>query len=294
MWAVYAFWASLATGMYYLGNQAAKIPPTIFMLYRGAVPALLLLPFVLFFAPVESPYFYAVCLVQGGVISFIDRRNFRPMRTFGAETVSAIHPFSVGLVFVLWLFFNPAQAAELWHKPFRFLAVTAALSVVIYSVSGYRRSRRSRRALIYMLPYLLFCALCDVLNKTAMSFLAPDEMVRGSYYYILLTALVISVINLSFYFGAGGKTDMLFSLRNIKYASLMPVLVLSMICKNFAMFAAPNPSYVTAALYLYIVWVFVAGAVLRLCGRKTIGGNISFRQALLLTTAVAVLVLFGR
>ena len=180
MWAVYASLASIAIGLYYLGNQAAKVSSTVFMVYRGVMPILFLLPVLPFVSLPAAWPFYVVCLVQGGVISFVDMRNFRAMRVWGAETISSIHPFCVGIVFFVWLLLNPGGLIAYGREPLRFLTVAAALGTVIFSVSSYRGDRRGRKALRYMVPYLLFCAACDTLNKTAMSFLRPHELVSGS------------------------------------------------------------------------------------------------------------------
>ena len=264
------------------------------MVYRGVMPILFLLPVLPFVSLPAAWPFYVVCLVQGGVISFVDMRNFRAMRVWGAETISSIHPFCVGIVFFVWLLLNPGGLIAYGREPLRFLTVAAALGTVIFSVSGYRGDRRGRKALRYMVPYLLFCAACDTLNKTAMSFLRPHELVSGSCLYILITAVVICIVNFSFYFRGGGKLKALWERQNVKCALVMVPLVLSMVFKNFAMFATPNPSYVTATMYLYVIWVFAAGAVLRFFGRNIPASRISLRRVLLLLAAVVVLILFGR
>ena len=107
MWAVYASLASIAIGLYYLGNQAAKVSSTVFMVYRGVMPILFLLPVLPFVSLPAAWPFYVVCLVQGGGISFVDMRNFRAMRVWGAETISSIHPFFVCIVVFVWLLLNP-------------------------------------------------------------------------------------------------------------------------------------------------------------------------------------------
>ena len=138
MWAVYASLASIAIGLYYLGNQAAKVSSTVFMVYRGVMPILFLLPVLPFVSLPAAWPFYVVCLVQGGVISFVDMRNFRAMRVWGAETISSIHPFCVGIVFFVWLLLNPGGLIAYGREPLRFLTVAAALGTVIFSVSSYR------------------------------------------------------------------------------------------------------------------------------------------------------------
>ena len=45
MWFVYTLLTSFFVAAYYFGNQVAKLDAKVFMFYRGAVPALVFLPF---------------------------------------------------------------------------------------------------------------------------------------------------------------------------------------------------------------------------------------------------------
>ena len=119
MWAVYALLSSLFSCAYYFGNQISKVAPNIFMFYRGAVPAILLLPLLPIVDFIPNWQFYIICILQGAIVSFIDYRNFRAMRTWGAETISSIHPFNIGFVFVCWVIIKPSDIVFYLEHPFR-------------------------------------------------------------------------------------------------------------------------------------------------------------------------------
>lgn len=291
MWAVYALLSSLFSCAYYFGNQMSKVAPNIFMFYRGAVPALLLLPFLPFVRMVPDWHFYVLCLIQGGIISFIDYRNFRAMRVWGAETVSSVHPFNIGFVFVVWLIIRPEGLLVYWEHPLRLAGITAALAGVVYAVSSYRASRRSAAALRYMFPYILASALCDAVNKLCMSYVPAEHLTSGSYFYILITAVVVAVVNFALYRKNGGKTSRLLLWSNLKYAPVMLLLVLLMLFKNYAMFSAPNPSFVTAIMYCYVVWIMLFAFVLRKMRVSCRHRGLPRRKVLLLLASIILLIL---
>lgn len=294
MWAIYAIMASLWTCVYFFGNQAAKTSPNIFMVYRGVVPVLLLLPFIGLVHPIASWQFYFICILQGGVIAYIDYRNFRAIRVWGAEVISSIQPFNIGIVFVLWLLLKPHSIGRYLENPLHFALIVAALAGVVFAVSGYRKSQKSRRALKYMVPYLLVSAVCDALNKMAMSYVGADELIYASYFYILITAAVVAAVNLAIYLRSGNKIKQLAVSANLKYAIIIIPLMLSMLCKNFAMFNAINPSYVTATVYLFVVWIMLIGMLLKRLGRSGHYKNMDKSKVILLLVSVMILILFGR
>lgn len=291
MWAIYALLTSFFSCAYYFGNQMSKVAPNLFMFYRGVVPAVLLLPFLPFVRFVPDWHFYAICFFQGFVISFIDYRNFRAMRVWGAETISSIHPFNIGFVFVVWLIIRPVEILIYVEHPLRLLGIVAALSGVVYAASSYRKSRRNAMALRYMFPYVLASALCDALNKLCMSYVPETHLVFGSYFYILITAAVVAVVNFILYRRSGGKIKQIYRWNNVKYASVMLFLILLMICKNYAMFSAPNPSFVTAIMYVYVIWIMLFAYILHKMGISCHHRGLPRSKALLLLVSIILLIL---
>jgi len=294
MWAFYAVLASICSCIFLFGNQWAKVSPIIFMVYRGWIPTLLLLPLAFFIPGIENWRFYIVCLVQGLIIAFIDYRNFRAIRVWGAETISSIHPFSIGVVFLIWMLLKPANVLLYLEDLPRFLVIVAALAGVVVSVSGYRHTRNGQKALKYMLPYLLFFGIGDICNKLAMGFVQANEVVYGSYWYILITAAVVGIVNFALYLYKNCEICQLASCHNLKYTLAFVPLIALMLFKNLAMFNTPNPSYVTAVLYLYVLWVALTGMIIRHFSKHSRYKVTPLKKVLLLLVSVIALILFGK
>lgn len=291
MWAVYALLSSLFSCAYYFGNQISKVAPNIFMFYRGAVPAILLLPLLPIVDFIPNWQFYMICILQGAFVSFIDYRNFRAMRTWGAETISSIHPFNIGFVFICWIIIKPSDIVFYLEHPFRLVGVLSALIGVIYAVSSFRQSKRSARALRYMIPYILASALCEALNKFCMSFVPQSNLASGSYFYIMITAIVVAFVNLMIFRHRGENFKLLYQKCNLKYAPVMLLLMIMMALKNYAMFNTPNPSFVTAIMYTYVIWIMLFALVFRRLHINTPHRVLPAGKVILLLVSIVLLIL---
>lgn len=269
MWLGFVILCSLFNCAYYFGNQAAKVTPNIFMFYRGAVPALLLLPFLPFITYVCVWQFYVLCVIQGLVIAFIDYRNYNAMQKWGAETVASLHPLGIGIVFMLWLLLKPQIFINYTENLYRFGGICLALAGIIYATISFQKSENSKKLLSYLWPFFLMSALCDIINKQCMSYVTSEYLSSASYLYIMITGAAVAIINLIIFVENKGKINELYKPVNLKYSPIILLLIGSMVSKNFAMYAVDNPSFVTATLYLYIVWIMLVGKMLNKHGRKS-------------------------
>lgn len=291
MWFVYVVLASFWASVYYFGNQIAKVTPNVFMIYRGAMPVLFLLPFLPWVTYIPIWQFYALCILQGAIIAFADYRNFKAMRTWGAEAVSALHPLGIGAVFILWILIKPkillGYMDDLWH----FGGIILALCGIIYSVVSFKKSSQSKQILQYLQPFFIAVAFIDVINKQCMSYVDTDLLPYASYFYIMITGAVVAIVNLFLYMKNSGKIKTLFDLSNLKYSLIIVLLIFYMISKNYAIFAVSNPSFVTATLYLYIIWIMIAGQVMRMYGKNEGYITINRGKAFILLACTVLLVL---
>ena len=286
IWIVYTLSSALFMAVYYWGNQAVRLSPSIFMFYRGLIPAALLLPFLPFVPRIPSPAFYGCCVLQGLIIAFIDRKNFIAMQRWGAKTVSAIHPFGIVAVFVIWLLFKPSALTFYLENPAYLFGVFLSFAGVIYAVSAFTPSPETKRALFYMIPYLLVAALCDVMNKTCMSFVPADLRIFGSYFYIMTTGAVVAAVNFFVCLKNGERPSDMVAAKNIRFAPVFPLLIGSMVCKNLAMANAENPSFVSALLYSYILWIAITAPLAGKLGIPAKNTGVSpFKTAVLLASA---------
>ena len=289
MWFLFVMVASLFTAVYYFGNQLIRVSANVFMLYRGLMPVLVLLPFLPWIGIIETWQFYMCCVIQGVVIAFIDNLNYRAMQKWGAEIVSALHPLSIGVVFVLWFIFNPAQIMIFGQHPWQFVCTVLALSGVVYATCSLKKVPEIRKTLWFLLPYFLGAALCDNMNKLCMSYLNEAELLRGSYFYILVTGAVVAVINLIIYMGRNEPLKAIFKKQNLWCGAIMLLGIGSMLFKNLAMFNVSNPAYVTASLYLYVIWIMLATHIFTNLRVGNLFQQINhFKVILLLLSAIAL------
>ena len=293
MWFLYVVAASLFTAVYYFGNQSVKVSPNVFMLYRGFMPVVLLLPFLPQMNFIAAWQFYVCCVAQGLVIAFIDNRNYQAMQKWGAEIVSAVHPLAVGAVFVLWFVLHPTDLAMLWQQPGQFCGIVLALCGVIYATSSLKKVPQIKQTLWFLLPFFFGVALCDNFNKLCMSYLDKTELLDGSYFYILITGFVVGVINLVIYMkNKAPLKTIIHGRQNLLCAAIMLLGIGSMLFKNLAMFHVSNPSYVTAALYLYVIWIMAAVHIFPKLQAGAQYAHISrFKILLLLISAVALVLI---
>lgn len=269
MWLGFVILCSLFNCAYYFGNQVSKVTGNIFMFYRGAVPALLLLPFLPFVTYVNAWQFYALCVVQGLVIAFIDYRNYSAMQKWGTEMVASLHPLSIGVVFILWMLLKPQVFVHYTENLYRLGGICLALIGIIYATISFQKSENSKKLLSYLWSFFLMSALCDIINKQCMSYVTGEYLLSVSYFYIMITGTVVAMVNMILYIKNKGKINELYKPHNLKYSLIILLLVGSMVSKNFAMHAVDNPSFVTATLYIYIVWIMLVGYILSKLGRKS-------------------------
>lgn len=72
MWVVFALLTSFFNAAYFLLNQKMAMTASLFMVYRGWAVFFMLLPFAGLFTPVPHWEFYALCMLQGALIAFVD------------------------------------------------------------------------------------------------------------------------------------------------------------------------------------------------------------------------------
>lgn len=295
MWILLSLLSSFASMFYYFGNQVAKVPANVFMLYRGIVPIIFLLPFLPFVPQISSWQFYIMCFIQGFIISYIDYKAFRAIRTWGAETVSSIQPFSIAVVFIFWLLLKPYTILHYLESPLKFFLIILCLGGVIYSVSNYRDNKNSKKALYYLIPFLMMTAVCDTFNKITMSYVDEDKLIYGSYFYILISAFVVALVNI-FILHKNKQTNFAehFSWKNLRYSMVIFFLLALMLFKNLAMYFTPNPSYVTAILYVYIIWIMLANIALRKLGKVSKYKSISKSNSIVLLGSIIALIFLTR
>lgn len=292
-WAFQAVAASFLMEVYFQQNQNVRLNGVVFMVYRGLAMALMLIPFTPFFPPIDNWQFYVFCILTGLGIAFIDYYYFKAIRYWGAEVVTSIQPLNIGLIFIIWLTLKPSLILFYLQEPLKFVLIILCLIGIMISMVKYNQVKVSRKALRYLLPALLVGALSENINKQALIY-GDNNPISAIFYYILVTAVTIGVVNLARYVNSGEPLRILISWKNLKHCWIFIVLILAMTVRNMALNTAVNPAYVAAIIYLYVVWIMLSNNL-----KACLGKNIRYQQmnkkivALLLVSVVGLILLTG-
>lgn len=257
LWWLWALCSSILAGMMVYANQIFKMPSSLMMVYRGTVQSLLLLLFFPLFEMPSNPWFWVCGIIQGLLISYVDKKTFLCSRLFGGEIVGAIKPYVIAFVFVLWLIIRPSQFVEMIHNPQHLSLIILCMMGIIFSLRAICRGRVGKEAFIALLPALLVSSLIDVNNKYTTTLGATAGLTSAIFYYCWITAFFSGLPNL-IKFIRHRDWHLAFAPRFIAGGLLVILSNLGgNIFKNTAMYYAVNPGYVSAVLSLYPVWIIL-------------------------------------
>ena len=258
IWWLLAFLLSILTASYIYINQFIKVKGSQLMVYRGLGTSCLLLPFAFFVPLLHNPAFYALCFVQGIVISYGDNRILNSAKVFGAEITSLIHPLSIAIIFLFWLALHPHEFAEMLNMPLHFALVLSCLLGISAAIILICHSKISLKALSFLFLGMFCEVFIDVSNKET-THLGAENVYAAIFYYTLITSFVAGLFNLFFYIKSGKKLPPLMAKKNYSFMwfFVLYAIIHSML-KTYAMYLAPNPAYVAAIVHAYPVWIMLA------------------------------------
>lgn len=290
MWVLFAVTASIVNAIYYLCNQNVRLQPSVFMIYRGIVVALMAIPFLFFYSPIEAWQFYAIAILQGLITAYSDLMTLRANRKYGAETVSSIMPINVGLVFMIWCFIEPMIIVSYLSSPIKTLLIVLSMFGIVFALVQYRRVKMTREAFLFLLPVMFLSATISIFNKTIMVY-ALDSLYGLCFWRIFVSSLTVGLIHLVIYLLRGRSIAPLFELENLKRIWIFLFMPMSMLCRNMAMFGADNPSYVTSIVQTSLLWLIFFNRHIHFIKFKKMYIPIDKKWALLVLISVIVLIL---
>lgn len=291
LWAFYAVISSLFIGLYFFLNQYVKLAPRVFIIYRGLGTVLFVLPFMFLFEPINDWRYYVVCILQGFSIAFIDYKYFQAINKWGAEVVTSLQPLNIGITFLLWIMVKPSMIMVYWANPWHFIFIILCLGGIVWSIFSFNKVVISKQALKFLAVCLFVGAVCEIFNKLAMVY-GGNNAASASYYYILITGFVIGVINLFLYIRQKQDLKVLIEWKNLKYNWMFGILILSMVARNFAVLDADNPAYVSAMIYVYVLWIILLNKFLKRCNIVCSHGKTDLKTVIfLLVSAVGLILL---
>jgi len=289
MWFIFALAVSLFQALYYVGNQNSRLQPGIFIVYRGFLAAVAVIPLLLFCVHDFSWQFYTLVIAQGLAISFVDLKYFHAFKKFGAEVVCTIKPLTVLLTFGLWLIIKPYMLTRYLDTPLRSLIIITAIIAIVYATAKYRECSVGFKCFAQVFPLLLISSLIDTSNKLVMEY-SNGNLMSASIWRVFITGIIIGCVNLEIARQHHIKMKTIFKWNNIKKGLFILLLVMSMITVNFSLYYADNPAYTSAIIYLSVVWIMVINKMQNLLGKKKIYKKIAKKWVFTLLIATIILI----
>ena len=286
-WWILALCLSLLTASYVWVNQFLKIKGSVLMVYRGLGTALILLPCCFFFAPIHNLWFYALCIVQGVVLSLGENRILNSSKTFGAEVTSLIHPISIAIIFVVWVLLHPSELRELMAEPEKFSLIALCLCGTALALILISQARANRKALLFLLAAMSCETFIDITSKET-THLGAENVISAIFYYTLITSFVAGICNILFQEKRRFKE--IFTRHNFKFAwFFIAFAILHSMLKTYTMYLTPNPAYVAAIVHAYPVWIMLGNNYV--FARKQNQHYIKIRPAYLILLLVSIVCL---
>lgn len=291
LWWLLALFGSCLSGIIIYINQVFKMPSSLLMIYRGCTVSLLLLPFIPFFTAPAIPMFWFLSAIQGLIIAYSDKRIFLCSRIYGGEIVGSLRPFSVAMVFVVWLVISPIQLLEMLKEPARFCAIVACMVGIVYSLIMANKGNITKSAFKELLPALILFAIVDINNKYINTLGSTVGINSAVFYYCFITSLFAGLPNAITFF-KHRDWRLIFAPSYVLGGLLM---CLSIIAVNFvkapAMIYAPNPAYVSAIMAAFPIWIVAwNNFYYRLKGAEEFP-HCNFKAVLLLLISIVTLIL---
>lgn len=290
MWAVLALLSAVLSAVYYLSAQNIKLDANTFMVYRGALLALLLLP-VLMFNPVAfSRGFYLMAILQGLIAATVDYAVFGINKNYGSETVSSITPLSVLLVFVMWCFVDSGLLEQYWQNPWRSGAIFISCAGAVLALNRYHQVAFTRQALYKLLPLLLLTSAFTVLSKTVMDY-ASSMPIWGALWQSFIIAAVVGVVHLTIYCKKRLSLKNLVLPQNLLKGLIFIYMIGFLSLKSLAFYYAQNPAYVAVLAYTSLFWVMLLSRGVKAFKFNKPNEQASARWKILFLISVLVLIL---
>jgi hypothetical protein len=256
MWVVLALLSAILSAVYYLSAQNIKLDANTFMVYRGALVALLLLPVLMFNPAVFPRVFYLMAILQGLIAAVVDYAVFGINQKYGSETVSSITPLSVLIVFVMWCFIDVGLLEQYRQSLWRSVAIVISCLGAVLALNRYHQVAFTRQAFYRLLPLLLLTSAFAVLSKTVMNY-AASMPIWGALWQSFIIAAVVGVAHLAIYCKKRLPLKNLMLPQNLLKGLIFIYMIGFLSLKSLAFYYAQNPAYVAVLAYTSLFWVML-------------------------------------
>lgn len=290
MWLLFSLIASIVNALYYLSIQNAKISANVFMVYRGFLVVILMLPIILFFPVKFSLSFYLMSVLQGIIVAYTDYLSFKINKNYGAETVSSITPLTVAIVFVLWCFISPSIVLTYLDNPIKTFFIISSLFGVIWALLNYRKTPQTKEAFVSLIPVLFLSSIIAILNKLIMSYSGENPLLSACWRVFILS-FIIGCVHICLYIKKKQPLKALIDVKTLCKGSILILLITALVCKSLAMLYTQNPAYVSCIVYLTSVWIMLFSYIFPFFELKKQNEQVHKKYEILFIVSIILLIL---
>ena len=290
MWILFALITSIVNAFYYLSIQNAKINANVFMVYRGFLVVLMLLPVIVFFPVKFNFVFYLMSILQGIIVAYTDYLCFRINKNYGSETVSSITPLTVVIVFLLWCFISPDTVLNYLNQPLKTFFIICALLGVVWALLNYRKTPLTKKAFVLLIPVLFLSSATSILNKLIMTHSGENPLLSACWRVFILST-IIGIVHMSIYVKKKLPLKELIDIKMLYKGKVFILLIVALVCKSLAMLYTQNPAYVSCIVYLTSIWIMILSSTFAIFKFKKQQKQVQKKYEILFIVSIIMLIL---
>lgn len=291
MWVLFAVFLSLTGATYSLCVQNIRLKPAFFMIYRGMISALLIIPLLFYFRFVPNIIFCSIAIFQGFLVSYYDLGLMKSVKKYGAEAITSILPVGIVLNFAFWCLIDHQIFIKYTEHPLQSGLIVFSLIGVTTALMGYKKASIAKKAIIDLIPIIVVGLLIDLSNKIIMNY-ANNSLVGYSFWRAFILSLVVGTIHFLLYIFKKEKISELIKFENLKKTWIFGLNIAAMVIMSIAMYDTPNPAYVSAIAQTSLLWIICFNQILsRLFKNQTMPMPMGKRWAFLMLVSAITLIL---
>lgn len=256
MWIILSLSAAIIGAIYYLVLQNMNLNKNIFMLYRGWLVAIFLLPITILNPVIFHTNFYIMATIQGIAVAYMDYLAFEINKKYGSETVSSILPFSVIIIFCFWCIIDVKILTAYMQKSLKTSLILLSVIGTLFSLYKYKNATYTKKAFIELLPILFLSSFIAILNKSIMNYSAENTFIC-SCQNAMIVGFIVGIIHLFLYKKQQKKLIEIIKPENLVKGCITLLLATVIVLKNIALYYALNPAYVFCLSYTTILWIML-------------------------------------
>lgn len=264
-WYTAAFLSSLLLAVRSDVNRWYKLDGLRLNFFTNLFLAALMVPFIMdAYWPEVGSLFYVIAFIVSILVTVVMTVKNNLSANFNGRVSNMEMPIKTFVLYFFWWLLDPEALQRSIDNPVETAGVILMLILASYALNHTRKGDVGWHIFVQIVPIALISSVGDALTKYALEDYQGNIM-DAMYLFIALTAfgsMVISGVTIyarpSFAKPREGKIPKLLAPNMIRASVITSVVAFFMLITLFyALYAAPNPAYVTALNMLTPIWLLV-------------------------------------